>query len=87
MEETIAGNCFKAAEFTCQRFLPYVPNKVSAYKDSDEEAVIYNNYTVDNNDQMPGWEDVPSSGNFTECVSCDVKLSTCDSEQKENEDF
>ena len=60
--------------------------KQSAYEDSDEEAVIYNNYAADNDNQMSGWEDVPTNGNFTEYASCDVILSICDSEQKENVD-
>ena len=41
---------------------------------------------MNSDDQMPGWEDVPRNGNFTEYVPCNVELSTCDSEQKENED-
>lgn len=83
--ETTVKNCFNAAGFNYQGSLPNDPNEASAYKDSDTETVIYN-YPVDNEDQMPGWEDVPSNGNFTEYVSCDVQLSTCDSDRKENED-
>ena len=73
-------------ETSCHGFVPNIPSEASAYEDSDEETVIYNNYTMDNDDQIPGWEDVPSNGSFTEYVSCDVELSTCNSEQKKNED-
>ena len=84
--ESTVINCFKVAGFNYQGFLPNDPNKATAYEDSDEETANFNNYAVDNNDQIPGWEDSLSKGNFTEYASCDVKLSTCDSEQKENEE-
>ena len=73
-------------ETSCHGFVPNIPSEASAYEDSDEETVIYNNYVMVKDHQMPGWEDVPSNGSFTEYVSCDVELSTCNSEQKKNED-
>ena len=85
MAEATVANCFKAARFNCQGFLPNVPNEASSYEDSDKGTVIYNNYAVDNDDQMSGWGDVPNNGNFTEYVSCYVELRTCD-KQKENVD-
>lgn len=78
--ESTVINCFSKAGFNCPGILRNLPNEASAYEDSDEETVIYDD------DEMPEWEDVPSYGNFTEYVSCDVELSTCDTEQKKNED-
>ena len=76
------GKCTKVAK----NFFITILNETNANEDNDEETVIYKIYTLDNNDQMHGWEDVLSNGNFTECVSWDAELSTCDSEEKKNED-
>ena len=69
MAETTVVNCFKTAGFNCQGSLPNVANEARAYKDSNEETVIYNNYAMNSDEQMHGWEDVTSNRNFTVCLA------------------
>ena len=86
VEEITIANYFKAADFSCQDFEPKIPSEAGAYENNDEDIVIYKNYAMDNDDQIPGWEDISSNGSLTDYVSCDVELCTCESEQKEYAD-